>query len=507
MKNIKIKKIILSALVINMVLSLVIPQSVFSQSEYRQPASPTLLPELPEPDQNSLNLSAEDLSSVIYLPFVFNTPPSLRENITLSIFSLNGEATETYEKNVDSNGIPLLVEGYTNGDGYHPSYICRYALYVAAAYDSNPTDEYFRKIQNVVTWIINNRVEGDNYITWELKEDLPIFNLKAPWTSALTNAWCSAALLQGYKITGDEELEPLARAGLEYLFTPVSDGGGLYEFDNGDIWFEECPSIETPSHILNGFIFAIDVLDMFNSYYTSSYRYQYFLDKAIASLGNRIDQYDVKYGSIYDLYTRGNKLGADYHYLHYVQLYYMYLRSGNPRFLEYSEKWYALTYQYQYELLDSSGVNDSLRVINDGIYWYNYVLVKLPKEFSFNFERPYELQAINFFLFGDNNPTDSMTISYSTANETYIEIPPTEYTIELTGSNNTNGHITNVYTVSLNAPIETQSIRINFEKTASNDVGVFREIGILKNMNDEYQEQMANIGFEDVVSMRMRNRP
>src|SRR5690606_15992764 len=98
-------------------------------------------------------------------------------------------------------------------------------------------------------------------------------------------------------------------------------------------------------------------------------RYKDFFDRAVSSLVNRIDLFDVEYGSIYDLYTRANKLGMAYHKLHILQLYYLYLRTGNSHLLEVSQKWYALQYQSEYELLISPSTKKVTSIIHDGIYW------------------------------------------------------------------------------------------------------------------------------------------
>jgi hypothetical protein len=56
---------------------------------------------------------SEELESTSYFPPAEqqNLPP--RKNITLSIFAASG-TLESYEKNLDSNGIPILVEGSTH---------------------------------------------------------------------------------------------------------------------------------------------------------------------------------------------------------------------------------------------------------------------------------------------------------------------------------------------------------------------------------------------------------
>lgn len=259
----------------------------------------------------------------------------------------NRDSFSIFEEDVDESGIPLKLSGFTNQMGYHPSHICKYAIYLSSRYRRHEQQEDLEILENLVNWIEENKVERPSYITWEFYEDLPSFNLEAPWTSALTNAWCAGALLQGYEVTGDKQYEESANKAVEYLLTPVEDGGGLYEFDDGGLWFEEAPNPENPSHILNGFIYAIDILDMFASYYEDE-RYEDYLNRAIMALRKNVNKYDVGYGSIYDLYTKGNKLGMSYHKIHYVQLYYIYLKTSDEYFLDLSRKWYELNMQSDY---------------------------------------------------------------------------------------------------------------------------------------------------------------
>ena len=262
----------------------------------------------------------------------------------------NQDSFPQFEENVDEEGIPVKLTGFTNSTGYHPSHICKYGIYLSGRYRRHQQQEDLETIKRVMNWIEDNKVDKSSFITWEFYEDLGAFNLEAPWTSALTNAWCAGALLQGYEVTGNKQLEESANRALEYLFTPVEDGGGLYEFDNGGIWFEEAPNPDNPSHILNGFIYAIDILDMFASYYRDE-RYEDYLNRAISTLRENVNEYDVGYGSIYDLYTRGNKLGMGYHKIHYVQLYYIYLKTGDEYFLDLSRKWYELHRQSDYTVI------------------------------------------------------------------------------------------------------------------------------------------------------------
>jgi len=179
-------------------------------------------------------------------------PP--KKQITLS--ALNGGSNlERFEKNTDGKSIPIILEGHTNVTGHHPSHICKYVLYLSSKNKENPEEKDIAKLNSALSWIIENKIEKDDFITWKLNMDLNAFNVRAPWTSALTNAWCAGALLQGYSITNKEIYEINAKKAMEYLFTQLEEGGGLYLWDDGGVWFEEVPNNKDPSHILNGHIY------------------------------------------------------------------------------------------------------------------------------------------------------------------------------------------------------------------------------------------------------------
>lgn len=270
--------------------------------------------------------------------------------ISFTVFQNQG-SLEIFEENVDTIGVPLKVEGFTNGTGYHPSHICTYGLYLAYRYRNNPQKEDYKILRNIMNWIEENSVDKGSFITWEFNEDLEEFNVKAPWSSALTNAWCAGALLQGFEVTGEKHLEENAKQALEYLFVPIEEGGGLYEYDDGGVWFEEVPNIKNPSHILNGHIYVLDILEMFASYY-GDVRYKNYFNQGVVSLKQKVKEYDVSYGSIYDLYTRGNQIGNHYHTIHYIQLYYIYLVTNDNYFLNLSRKWFELDNQSDYNFLE-----------------------------------------------------------------------------------------------------------------------------------------------------------
>lgn len=313
--------------------------------------------------------------------------------------------------------------------------------------------------------------------------------------------------MQGYKVTGEESLEKDSKLALEYLFTPVLLGGGMYSFPDGGIWFEEAPSVRNPSHILNGFIYAIDILDMFASSYDNE-RYDKYLEKSLETLRKNVDKYDVGYGSIYDQYTKGNKLGMSYHRLHYVQLYYIYLKTGDEHYYELSKKWFELYKQSDYRIKEESILSEEiinpLSNVNNGVYWSRHWQGFLPVEIVLEVDKKYKFYGINFFGLSGESPTEAMDIYYKDSNGLYIKIPKLEYNIEYAGKNeNNNGNITKVYKLSFNSGIETDTFKIIFNKTEVKEYVYLREIGLWKDMEIEYQEEMKRFSnFSKTVEFR-----
>jgi len=424
----------------------------------------------------------------------------------------DGYNVSPFEKSLDSEGIPLNESGHTNYTGYHPSTICRYGLYIAARYQRDGDVEDRNKIINLVNWLRENKVSDSKFITWELLDDNDAFFIKAPWTSALTNAWCAGALLQGYAITGDKGLERDANMALNYLFTPVDQGGGLAYWSDGNIWFEECPSVEYPSHILNGFIYAIDILDMFNSYYNNS-KYDYYYNEAVSALRNKAHLYDVDYGSIYDQFTKGNKLGMSYHKIHYKQLYYIYERTKDEYFRALSQKWFELQMQSDY-VVKEIGTRDekledpkfNITRINDGVYWYGYWIGPYQADLLFSFEKPYKISTINIFAVPDKGDFMVTSLFYKEDGGDFVLVQPEMYELSQVGNNASNGNETIVVQLKINQEIKTDSLKLGLRAKGSSSNILVREIGVHKVMSEEYEIETEKYSYVRYIS-DMRSNP
>jgi hypothetical protein len=179
---------------------------------------------------------------------------------------------------------------------------------------------------------------------WSHLFDFEYFRtLKAPWHSGLAQGQGLSVLVRAYAETGKSQYVDAADHVYETLKLPIAEGGVIYRDDEGHDWIEEY-LVEPPTHILNGFIWALwgvydyylltkkeEALKLFNSY----------VDIIVTNL----PRYDSGFWSYYELTPQRVKCIASYFYhrLHIVQLRIMHEMNGHPDFLAYADKW--LQYQ------------------------------------------------------------------------------------------------------------------------------------------------------------------
>ena len=80
--------------------------------------------------------------------------------------------------------------------------------------------------------------------------------LKAPWYSGLAQGNGLSLLVRAAQATGDSAFADERASRVSVVPASVSDGGVLVEDDRGHVWIEEY-LVDPPSHILNGFIWAL----------------------------------------------------------------------------------------------------------------------------------------------------------------------------------------------------------------------------------------------------------
>ena len=243
----------------------------------------------------------------------------------------------------DDAGIPMLDYHGKVGKQYNPIAIAQYALGCFNVYKRTNEKKYLDMFVKQVDWLVDNLVPNEKGINvwnhnfdWEYR-DL----LRAPWYSALAQGAGLSALVRAYVLLKDEKYLEAAKKAFESFKYELVDGGVTYTDSDGYIWFEET-IVYPPTHILNGFMWALwGIYD----YYllTKDNSAKELFDKAVVTLNDNLKKFDLGFWSLYEQSgTRLQMIASHfYHSLHVVQLMVTYKLTQNEVFLKFHKKWDA----------------------------------------------------------------------------------------------------------------------------------------------------------------------
>jgi len=287
--------------------------------------------------------SAYLLGGKSHLTFWHETPA---ENPTAKVkelgpyYMLFAEKAD-YRGSYDAAGVPQLDYHGHIGLQYNPIAIAQYGLgnYNLWQLTSDPT----RKIKFflVADWLCSH-LERNNHsvhvwnhhFNWEYRD-----TLQAPWYSALAQGQGISVLVRAYKESRDERYLEAARRAFVSFQLPIAEGGVAFTDESGDLWFEEY-IVSPPTHILNGFIWALwGVYDYMLA--TQENSAQELFSRGVRTLLHNLDRYDLGFWSLYE--QSGTRLpmvaSFFYHRLHVVQLRVMHRLTGEDRFAEVADRW------------------------------------------------------------------------------------------------------------------------------------------------------------------------
>jgi hypothetical protein len=169
---------------------------------------------------------------------------------------------------------------------------------------------------------------------WEYRD-----TLRAPWYSALAQGQGISLLVRAHRESGDERYLNAACAAFECFQRPIEEGGVAFTDESADLWFEEY-IVSPPTHILNGFIWALwGVYDY--ALATKESRAQELFARGVRTLLHNLDRYDLGFWSLYE--QSGTRLpmvaSKFYHRLHIVQLRVMHRLTGEQKFASVADRW------------------------------------------------------------------------------------------------------------------------------------------------------------------------
>lgn len=270
--------------------------------------------------------------------------PTVNEECTYNLlgqYYMTFHDKAQYRGPFDERGIPLLDYRGIIGRQYNPIAIAQYGLANFNKFKKEGIPDFLDKAVRQADWLVENLIENDAGIPvwihdfdWEYRE-----MLKAPWYSGLAQGNGISLLARIAQETGDDKYRESVERAYVSMTLPLDVGGVIYIDKNKDCWIEEV-IIEPPTHILNGFLWAVwGIWDLY--LLTGKEEIKSDFGRFVTTLEKNLHRYDIGYWSLYELAGLKLKMLASpfYHSLHCVQLRITATLTGVDRFMEYAQRW------------------------------------------------------------------------------------------------------------------------------------------------------------------------
>ena len=241
----------------------------------------------------------------------------------------------------DSDGVPLLDYRGAIGKQYNPIAIAQFGLGNYNLFCRTGSGEAHQKFLLTADWLVDHLERNpwevpvwNHHFDWEYRDVL-----KAPWYSGLAQGQGLSVLVRAYRETSNPKYLDTAHEAFRAFLHPMSEGGVTSDWGDGDVWFEEY-MVDPPTHILNGFIWALwGTYDY--ALATGDQQVSQLFDEGVNSLKRHINEYEWGHWSLYELSGTRLKMVASpfYHRLHIVQLRAMERIVGDNALGEYADRW------------------------------------------------------------------------------------------------------------------------------------------------------------------------
>lgn len=239
-----------------------------------------------------------------------------------------------YEGPFDAAGIPLLDYQGDIGRQYNPIAIAQYGLAKFNTWSSTGAPEDRAAWIAVADWLAREMRPNDQGIrVWMHDFDWPYKELlKAPWYSGLAQGNGLSLLVRAARATDDARYADAADLAFEPMRFDVAEGGVLVTDDQDDLWIEEY-IVDRPSHILNGFIWALWGVHDYAEW-SGSPEAARLWTMCVGTLKRRLAEFDTGWWSLYEARDEGREMLASryYHTLHITQLQVMHRLTGIDTF-------------------------------------------------------------------------------------------------------------------------------------------------------------------------------
>lgn len=247
----------------------------------------------------------------------------------------------TYRGPFDEKGVPLLNYRGNIGLQYNPIAIAQYGLACYNRYRDSGTQRWRDASVRAADWLVANlEPNGHDIPLWHHRFDWPYRQtLKAPWGSGLAQGTGISLLIRAAQETGRADYADAARAAFLSFSVPTDQGGVVVRDPEGHLWIEEY-IVTPPTHILNGFLWALWGVHDFARWSQDREAGQIF-GECVETLACNLQRYDAGFWSLYELPDGTPPMLASryYHGLHVVQLAALYRMTGREVFRDMATRW------------------------------------------------------------------------------------------------------------------------------------------------------------------------
>ena len=248
-----------------------------------------------------------------------------------------------FQGHYDPAGIPMLDYHGQIGLQYNPIAIAQYGLGNFNVYSRSRDPERRRKLLAASDWLAANLEQNlfgiwvwNHKFNWEYRD-----TLRAPWYSGLAQGQGISLLVRAHHDTKDSRYLDVARKAYQSFLHPTAQGGVVFRDEQHNLWIEEY-LVNPPTHILNGFIWALwGIHDYFlaTKEKDASELFAHFVN----TIALNLERYDLGFWSLYEQSGTRLKMIASpfYHQLHIVQLRILQQMTGNKFFSKVADRWEA----------------------------------------------------------------------------------------------------------------------------------------------------------------------
>lgn len=245
----------------------------------------------------------------------------------------------------DATGLPKFKHGGVLD--FLPITVAHYGLAHYSKWVVNGDAASLEKAVRAADWFVDNQ---DSSGGWPALFDFEFHppmttTLKSGWYSGMSQGMAADLLAKIYVEKKETRYRTAALRGLNPLSVPVENGGVQRLYEGQYQWWEEYPTTNRPTYVLNGFIYCLigvyDVAKLLNDSRASQ-----LYDSGLASLKRMLNLYDLGDHTSYDLLHFSvpnqppNIARWDYHNLHVSLLSSLNIIT-NGQFKAVEERWFG----------------------------------------------------------------------------------------------------------------------------------------------------------------------